>query len=164
MSDDVTRPGGGGLEGQLDKLRSEVEELRATRQSHVFKAAGYEPGSPEARTLERTYDGAEGDVEAVRTFARDELGWELPGDEGSLDAPGWNEAKARALSEGEERSRMAMTGALPVRDPSPEDLLAQAEAIGRETDDWTAFNKLAARKLEAARRGMPDLPRPGAIR
>lgn len=131
---------GSALRQQVTSLSDEVKTLKSEKRQRSYKDAGI----PEAAfdVLDKVYDG-ELEPTAIRTFAQ-EKGFALTAD--GTPAPPADPAEQRA--QGEQRLQQVNAGALPARDPSVNDQIAEAEAKG----DWATFNRLAAQKLEAARR------------
>lgn len=132
---------GSALRQQVNTLADENKTLKAEKRQRTYKDAGI----PEASfdVLDKVYDG-ELDPEAVRTFAR-EKGFAVPEGDGT-PTPAPDPAAQRAA--GEQRLAQVGQGAIPARDPSLNDQIAQAEAAG----DWDLANRLNAEKLEAVRR------------
>lgn len=133
--------GGSGLRKQLEQVIEENKQLKAERRSRVYDEAGIPEG---ARDLfDSAYTG-ELTVDALREFGESK-GFKLLGlDDGGEGQP--NPAQQRA--EGEQRLEQVQGGTLPVRDPSPDDEIAQAEANG----DWDTYDRLQAQKLDKVRR------------
>lgn len=131
---------GSSLRKQVETLQEEVKTYKAEKRQRVYRDAGIPEQSFDV--LDKVY---EGDLtpEAVKTFAK-EKGFAVP--DGQPDAPeGDDPAADRA--EGEARLQSVGQGALPPRDPSLNDRIAQAEANG----DHETAGRLKAEKLAALR-------------
>lgn len=132
---------GSALRKQLDSVTDEVKALKAEKRQRVYTDAGI----PQAAfdVLDKVYDG-ELQVDKIREFAS-EKGFALgePGSPGAETPP--DPAAQRAA--GEQRLSQLAGGALPARDPSINDQIAEAEQKG----DWDTSNRLKAQMLQSVR-------------
>lgn len=128
---------GSALRKQLESVLAENKKLKSERRQRAYTDAGIPEGAYDV--FDQMYDG-ELTPEALRGFASSK-GFQL-GDGTVAPDP------AQQRSEGEERLSQVQSAALPSRDPSIKDQIAEAEANG----DWTRVDRLNAELLEQQRR------------
>lgn len=129
---------GSALRKKLEEALAENKELRQERRHRAYKDANLPEGSYDV--FDSMYDG-ELTPDALTEFAK------AKGFAVGQPATETTEQE-QSTPTGEEALSQLNSGTIPPRDPSVDDRMKQAEAEG----DWATFDRLAAEKLEAARR------------
>lgn len=137
IAEQVTQLSGSTLRQKVDELSEENKTLKQEGKHRAYKDAGLPDGAYDV--FDTMYDG-ELTPEALQGFAQAK-GFQV-------NATGQKPAEGnQSLNDGEARLDGLNAGAIPVRDPTLDDEISEAETAG----DWDKATRLKVQKLEALR-------------